>query len=119
MIILIENIKADFLGSAERSCSGFTSTNTFTAYINSFKLFSHEVCVCVSECVCVLTDSGMSVLLGGVVELRVECVMDLLWDGGLLSGLFSPLLLDELSLLTSFSSAGISSQYLKHRNEES
>lgn len=61
----------------------------------------------------VLTDSGVSVLLGGVVEVIVECVMDLLCDGGeLLSGLFSLLLLDEISLQTSFSSAGISSQYL-------
>lgn len=41
--------------------------------------------------------------------------MDLLCVGGeLLSSLLSPLLLDELSLLTSFSSAGISSQYLNH-----
>ncbi len=61
----------------------------------------------------ILTDSGVSVLLGGVVEVMVEFVMDLLCDGGeLLSGLFSLLLLDELSLLTSISSAGISSQNL-------
>ncbi len=67
--------------------------------------------VCMSAYI--LTDSGVSVLLGGVVEVMVEFVMDLLCDGGeLLSGLFSLLLLDELSLLTSISSAGISSQNL-------
>ncbi len=47
------------------------------------------------------------------MEVMVEFVMDLLCDGGeLLSGLFSLLLLDELSLLTSISSAGIYSQNL-------
>lgn len=69
---------------------------------------------------CILTDSGVSVLLGGVVEVMVEWVMDLLCvRGELLSCLFSLLLLDELSLLTSFSSAGISSQYLNmHTKKE-
>lgn len=66
----------------------------------------------------ILTDSGVSVLLGGVVEVMVDWVMDLLCvRGELLSCLFSLLLLDELSLLTSFSSAGISSQYLNMHKE--
>jgi len=52
------------------------------------------------------------------VEVMVDWVMDLLCvRGELLSCLFSLLLLDELSLLTSFSSAGISSQYLNVHGE--
>lgn len=68
-----------------------------------------------SVMLCILTDNGESVLLGGVVEVMVEWVMDLLCEEGeLLSSLFSPMLLAELSMMTSFSSAGISSQYLNH-----
>lgn len=61
------------------------------------------------------TETGASLL---PVDVSVLLVMDFLGSCGLASGLVSMLLLDELSF-TSFSSTGISSQYLREDTSES